>query len=183
MRSAARRGCDRIDQRHQRRRATRRPNRRASRRRGRRLRWRRCRSAGSVADAPDTCRTGPGPGAAVRPGRARSDATAPATAAMASQVRQAKLLAHMLDHLPLRRDALQRLGHVLSELPEVVPPQQGSTARCRMHEPFARQALRQRAASRLAVLAIRSLARARRSRPSPCPRPRFQLSSASCSSS
>ena len=36
-----------------------------------------------------------------------------------------ELLAHVLDHLPLARNELQRLGHVLADLAQVVPPQHG----------------------------------------------------------
>ena len=36
-----------------------------------------------------------------------------------------ELLAHVLDHLPLARHELQRLGHVLAELAQLPPPQHG----------------------------------------------------------
>ena len=38
-----------------------------------------------------------------------------------------ELLAHVLDHFPLARNELQRLGHVLADLAQVVPPQHGQT--------------------------------------------------------
>ena len=56
-----------------------------------------------------------------------------------------ELLAHVLDHLPLPRDHLQRLGDVLAELGQAWPPQQGQ-GRARDDEPLARQMLGKRLA-------------------------------------
>jgi hypothetical protein len=59
------------------------------------------------------------------------------------------LLAHGLDHLPLRRHALRRLGDVLAELPEPTAAARARRGR-RLDAALARQRLRQRPACRLA---------------------------------
>ena len=67
-----------------------------------------------------------------------------------SQERQ-ELLAHVLDHLPLAWDELQRLGDVLADL--VQSPTATRTKRgCGIDDALARQMLRQRPARRLAPL-------------------------------
>ena len=62
-----------------------------------------------------------------------------------------ELLAHVLDHLPLARHDLQRLGHVLAELAQHAA---AAWARRRrgIDDVLARQMLRQRAARRLLPL-------------------------------
>src|SRR5439155_21231428 len=61
----------------------------------------------------------------------------------------AHLLAHVLDHLPAPRLALQALGHVLAELPDRAAAP-GAAAGCGVDDPLAREVLRQRPAGRLA---------------------------------
>ena len=61
------------------------------------------------------------------------------------------LLAHMLDHLPLPRHQLQRLGHVLAELVQR-PAAARAGRRHRIDDALARQMLGQRPAGRLAPL-------------------------------
>jgi hypothetical protein len=63
-----------------------------------------------------------------------------------------ELLTHMLDHLPLARNELQRLGHVLAELTQSVVATAGAGGRHRIDNAFPRQMLRQRPAGRLAAL-------------------------------
>ena len=96
-----------------------------------------------------------------------------------------ELLAHVLDHLPLRRHVLQRLGDVLAQL-----PQASHRNRDRRTVPDARRARAADAGQRpasglepLSALSATAVAAAPRSRPPPCPRPRLSSSSASCSSS
>jgi hypothetical protein len=62
-----------------------------------------------------------------------------------------ELLAHVLDHLPLARDELQRLGHVLAELVQNAAAAR-ARRRGRMNDAFTRQVLRQRPTRRLAPL-------------------------------
>ena len=60
-----------------------------------------------------------------------------------------ELLAHMLDHLPLARHQLQRLGHVLAELVQRAAAARAGRGR-RIDHALARQMLGQRPARRLA---------------------------------
>ena len=62
-----------------------------------------------------------------------------------------ELLAHMLDHLPLPRDHLQRLGHVLAQLVQSAAAARAGRGR-RIDHALARQVIRQRPARRLAPL-------------------------------
>ena len=62
-----------------------------------------------------------------------------------------ELLAHVLDHLPLARDQLQRLGHVLAQLVQNAAAAWAGRGR-RIDHTLARQVLRQRPARRLASL-------------------------------
>src|SRR5713226_623968 len=90
--------------------------------------------------------TGPAPGGHMERRRSLADLLA---------VAAGELLADMLDHLPLPRDHLQRLGDVLAQLRSRAPPQQrqavgpGSTTRSR-----GRCAGKGRRAGRLRVNAI-----------------------------
>src|SRR5258708_39883701 len=63
-----------------------------------------------------------------------------------------ELLTHMLDHLPLARNELQRLGHVLAELTQSVVATAWAGRRHRIDNALPRQMLRQRPARRLAAL-------------------------------
>ena len=62
-----------------------------------------------------------------------------------------ELLAHVLDHLPLARDQLQRLGHVLAQLVQGAAAARAGRRR-RIDDALARQMLGQRPARRLAPL-------------------------------
>jgi hypothetical protein len=62
------------------------------------------------------------------------------------------LLAHMLDHLPLPRDELQRLGHVLADLAQRPAATTGTDRWQRIDDALARQMLRQGPSCRLAPL-------------------------------
>ena len=63
-------------------------------------------------------------------------------------------LAHMLDHLPLRRHVLQRFGDVLAELADAITAAVAADAwRC-VHHAFARQVRRQRTPRRFLCLRI-----------------------------
>jgi len=62
-----------------------------------------------------------------------------------------ELLAHVLDHLPLARDELQRLGHILAELVQNAAAA-WTGARPRIDDALARQMLGQRPARRLAPM-------------------------------
>ena len=96
-----------------------------------------------------------------------------------------ELLAHGLDHLPLARDHLQRLGDVLAELGELAAAARAGGRR-RDHDPLARQMRRQRRAHRLAAGeadAPSSRPGCGRARRRPRPRWRAASSSSSCSSS
>ena len=59
-----------------------------------------------------------------------------------------ELLAHMLDHLPLARNELQRLGHVLADLAQCRPAAARAGRGRRIDDPLARQMLGQRTARR-----------------------------------
>src|SRR5712675_643124 len=63
-----------------------------------------------------------------------------------------ELLTHMLDHLPLAWNELQRLGHVLAELAQSVVATAWAGRRHRIDNALPRQMLRQRPARRLAAL-------------------------------
>src|SRR5262245_18050919 len=63
-----------------------------------------------------------------------------------------ELLAHVLDHLPLARNELQRLGHVLADLAQGSAAAARAGRRQRIDDAFARQMLRQGPARRLAPL-------------------------------
>ena len=86
----------------------------------------------------------PGPAACDRMRRRRRLRDALARAA-------GELLAHVLDHLPLARDELQRLGHVLADLVQS-PAATGAGRSGRIDDPLAWQMLGQRPARRLAPL-------------------------------
>ena len=189
MRSAAKTcAADRLDQRHQRRRRRRRPSRPASRRRARCLRARRpslWRLSGRCRPylANRTCASRPGP---ARPRAIGCDGAGGCVIALAGPA--GELLAHVLDHLPLARDELQRLGHVLADLAQGRPAAARAGRRQRIDDALARQMLGQRPARRLAPLERRHIdCCARRGCRDPCRRlglPRHLLpSSASCSSS
>ena len=77
-----------------------------------------------------------------------------------------ELLAHRLDHLPLARDDLQRLGDVLADLRELLRAAARAGARRGHHHPLARQTS---ASWRRSALRRRTPA-PRRSRPAPRPR-------------
>ena len=62
-----------------------------------------------------------------------------------------ELLAHRLDDLPLTRDHLQRLGHVLADLRQLVRTAAPAGCRRRNHLPLARNMRRERLAGRLAA--------------------------------
>jgi hypothetical protein len=86
-----------------------------------------------------------------------------------------ELLAHVLDHFPLARDELQRLGHVLTDLAQYPAPTARAGRGHRIDDTLARQMLGQRTARRPAPFEGRHhnlLARRRRSRH---PRRRFGL--------
>ncbi len=57
-----------------------------------------------------------------------------------------ELLAHRLDHLPLARDRLQRLGHVLADLRQLLRAAARAGCRRRHHHPLARKMRRKRLA-------------------------------------
>ena len=59
-----------------------------------------------------------------------------------------ELLAHVLDHLPLARNELQRLGHVLADLAQCRAAAARAGRGRRIDDPLARQMLGQRPASR-----------------------------------
>jgi len=63
-----------------------------------------------------------------------------------------ELLAHVLDHLPLTRNELQHLGHILAELAQPAITATGTGGRHRIDNALPRQMLRQRPAGRLAAL-------------------------------
>ena len=63
-----------------------------------------------------------------------------------------ELLAYMRDHLPLARDELQRLGHVLADLAQSAIATAWADRRGGIDDAFARQMRRQRTARRLAPL-------------------------------
>ncbi len=54
----------------------------------------------------------------------------------------------MLDHFPLARNELQGLGHILADLAQCRPAATRAGRGRRIDDPFARQMLRQRTASR-----------------------------------
>ena len=62
-----------------------------------------------------------------------------------------ELLPHVLHDLPLPRDHLQRLGHILAELGEPARAAAGACARAGHDHPLARQMRRERLARRLAA--------------------------------
>ena len=62
-----------------------------------------------------------------------------------------ELLAHRLDHLPAARDDLQRLGHVLADLRQLLRAAAGAGCRPRHHHALARKVRRKRLAGRLAT--------------------------------
>ena len=97
-----------------------------------------------------------------------------------------ELLAHVLDHLPLARHQLQRLGHVLAQLVQGAAAARAGR-RSRIDDALARQMLGQRPARRLAprrsactATFVGALAS---SRSPPRPAPASSSSSNSCSSS
>src|SRR3981189_1151692 len=53
-----------------------------------------------------------------------------------------ELLADVLDHLPLPRDHLQRLGDILAQLAQALAAAAQAGGRCRLDDPLARQMLR-----------------------------------------
>ena len=59
-----------------------------------------------------------------------------------------ELLAHGLDHLPLPRNHLQRLGDVFAKLRQPVRAAAGTAGRCRDHDALARQVVGERLARR-----------------------------------
>ena len=59
-----------------------------------------------------------------------------------------ELLAHRLDHLPAARDHLQRLGHVLADLRQLLQSAARAGSRRRHHHALARQVRRERLAAR-----------------------------------
>ncbi len=63
-----------------------------------------------------------------------------------------ELLTHMLDHLPLAWNELQRLGHVLAELAQSVVATAWAGRRHRIDNTLPRQMRRQRPTRRLAAL-------------------------------
>src|SRR3984893_4357198 len=63
-----------------------------------------------------------------------------------------ELLAHMLDHLPLARNELQRLGHVLADLAQSAITTTWADRRCGINDALARQMRGQRTARGLAPL-------------------------------
>jgi hypothetical protein len=73
------------------------------------------------------------------------------------------LLAHVLDHLPLRWDTFQRLRHVLAELAQAAAAAR-TRRRRRQHDALARQMLGQRTTGRQAPLGSRARLRGLRRR-------------------
>src|SRR5882724_928499 len=63
-----------------------------------------------------------------------------------------ELLAHMLDHLPLPRDELQHLGHVLADLAQGPTATTRTGRRQRIDDALARQVFRQGPARSLTSL-------------------------------
>lgn len=63
-----------------------------------------------------------------------------------------ELLTDVLDHFPLARDELQRLGHILAELAQSVVAAAWASRRHWIHKTLPRQMLRQRPARRFAPL-------------------------------
>ena len=68
---------------------------------------------------------------------------------MVSQARPRELLPHRLDHLPLARDAFQRLGDRLAQLAQLVRTAAGAYRRGGNDDALARQVIGQRLACRL----------------------------------
>ena len=85
-----------------------------------------------------------------------------------------ELLAHVLDHLPLARHHLQRLGHVLAQLAQRAAAARAGRRR-RIDDALARQMLGQRPARRLASARSRAPGQRRRSLPSSRSRPTPRL--------
>src|SRR5262249_434226 len=54
-----------------------------------------------------------------------------------------ELLRHVLDHLPVRRHALQRLRHLLAHLAQITTTAAPACLGCRLHASLARQVCRQ----------------------------------------
>ena len=92
-----------------------------------------------------------------------------------------ELLAHVLDHLPLARDDLQRLGDVLAELGQPRRAAAGAGCRSGHDDPLARQMLGERLARR--ALAREGRDRRGPGRPPARPRARPRVAEASSSSS
>src|SRR6185312_5777934 len=63
-----------------------------------------------------------------------------------------ELLAHVLDHLPLARNELQRLGHVFADLAQSAVAAAWADRRCRIDDALPWQMFRQRPAAWLAAL-------------------------------
>jgi len=82
-----------------------------------------------------------GTGPAARGGVERRRSLADALAIAAGE-----LLPHMLDHLPLPRNHLQRLGDILAQLAQPIAATAVAGRRCRLDHAFARQVLGKRLA-------------------------------------